>query len=293
MPAWLGEPNLFGAKLVSVFLGNHSLGLSSHQGIVIIFEYRNRPAGGDSGGHDAVNHCLHPHRGGERGGGTLRVLPADDASTLTVLGYGATGARTCGGHGGCAPDQAGDRLGPVVRERLKPLPRPERGRAPDARFDAAETIEAAVAPADTVTRTTTAAREPILKGAWVKPGTDANAVGASQPNVAEVDSDLVAKSRYYVDFIPSAEAEKRPEHRTALAEGADPTEDHILGEVGAVLDGTAPGRQSADDITLYESLGFAAEDLATASFVLDRAREQNVGVAGRSARRPSVSSPRT
>ena len=38
MPAWLGEPNLFGAKLVSVFLGNHSLGLSSHQGIVIILE---------------------------------------------------------------------------------------------------------------------------------------------------------------------------------------------------------------------------------------------------------------
>ena len=56
------------------------------------------------------------------------------------------------------------------------------------------------------------------------------------------------------------------------------TEDHILGEVGAVLDGTAPGRQSADDITFYQSLGFAAEDLATASFVLDRAKKQNVGV---------------
>lgn len=269
MPCWLGDPKVFGAKLISVFPGNHNLGLSSHQGLVIIFETATgQPVAIMDG--SAVTAI----RTAAASGVATRALARADASTVAILGYGEQAREHVAAMAAVRPVKRVIVWGRSA-DKAKAFAVAEAGLVPGATFEAAETIEQAVAPADIIC-TTTAAREPILKGAWVKPGTHVNAVGASQPNVAEVDSDLVAKSRYYVDFIPSAEAEAA-QYRTALAEGVI-TEDHILGEVGAVLDGNAPGRQSPDDITFYESLGFAAEDLATASFVLDRAKEQGVGV---------------
>ena len=269
MPGWLGDPQVFGAKLVSVFPGNHALGLSSHLGIVIIFET-------ETGQPTAImdGSAVTAIRTAAASGAATRALAREDASTLTILGYGEQAREHVAAMAAVRPIRRVIIWGRSY-DKAKAFAEAEKGLAPDASFEAAETIEQAVAPADIIC-TTTAAKEPILKGAWVRPGTHINAVGASRPDVAEVDSDLVAKSRYYVDFIPSAEAEAA-QYRTALAEGAI-AEDHILGEVGAVLNGDAPGRQSADDITFYESLGFAAEDLATASFVLDRAKEQGVGV---------------
>jgi ornithine cyclodeaminase len=269
MPGWLGDPKVFGAKLISVFPGNHAKGLGSHLGIVIIFETETgQPQAIMNGG------TVTAIRTAAASGVATRALAREDASTVAVLGYGEQAREHIAAMAAVRPVRRVIVWGRDAA-KAKAFVEEHTNLAPDATFETAASVEEAVAEADIIC-TTTATKEPILFGRWVKPGTHVNAVGASQPNVAEVDSDLVAKSRYYTDFIPSAEAESK-QYRDALDAGVI-SEGHILGEVGAVLDGNAPGRQSPEDITFFESLGFAAEDLGTASFVLDRARAENVGV---------------
>jgi ornithine cyclodeaminase len=140
--------------------------------------------------------------------------------------------------------------------------------------EAVDSVGAAVAGADIIC-TLTGAREPILLGDQVAPGAHINAVGACIPTAAEVDTALVAKSRYVVDLRASTEAEAG-EYLTALAAGAIGA-DHIAAELGEIVAGVKPGRQGPREITLFKSLGLAAQDLAAAHFILDRARTRGAG----------------
>jgi ornithine cyclodeaminase len=100
-------------------------------------------------------------------------------------------------------------------------------------------------------------------------------VGACVPTAAEVDTALVAKSRYVVDMRRAAEAEAG-EYLTALAAGAIGP-GHMAAELGEIVSGLKPGRQDIAEITLFKSLGLAAEDLAAAQLILDRAQALGVG----------------
>jgi ornithine cyclodeaminase/alanine dehydrogenase-like protein (mu-crystallin family) len=123
------------------------------------------------------------------------------------------------------------------------------------------TVEQAAATADIVC-TVTAASEPILKSEWVQPGTHINVVGSSHAGPAEIDNALVAGARFFVDS-----------HEGVLNQGAEflrakqaglIDDSHILAEIGQVLAGKAEGRRSADEVTIYKSLGHIAQDLASA-----------------------------
>jgi len=110
--------------------------------------------------------------------------------------------------------------------------------------------------------TVTSASEPILRGAWVKPGTHVNVVGSGYAGPVEVDHDLVVRSRFVVDSregVLSQGAEFLAAREAGLV-----GDDHIVGEIGQVLAGTVTGRRSADEITVYKSLGHVVQDLATA-----------------------------
>jgi ornithine cyclodeaminase len=135
---------------------------------------------------------------------------------------------------------------------------------------------AAVLGADLIC-TTTASREPILRGEWISPGAHINAVGSSFAAGRELDTAAVKRARLYVDRLESAlhEAGDFLIPRTEGAIG----EDHIVGEVGDVLLGRVPGRRSEEEITLFKSLGLAVEDLAAAHHVYQRALESGTGVA--------------
>jgi alanine dehydrogenase len=124
--------------------------------------------------------------------------------------------------------------------------------------------------------TCTSSNEPVLLGEWLSPGAHVNAVGASQPHAREVDSALVVRSRLYADRRESAL--KEPGDIIVPLQDGDITPDHIVGEVGEVLIGKAPGRTSDSDITLFKSLGLAIEDLASASHVYAEAVRTNTGV---------------
>ena len=117
--------------------------------------------------------------------------------------------------------------------------------------------------------TTTAAREPILEGAWLAPGAHINAVGACFAAARELDTAAVARARLIVDRRESTLAESG-DFLIAKAEGAF-GDDHIAGELGDVLLGTLVGREGDDQITLFDSLGIAVEDLAAAHYIYTQA----------------------
>jgi ornithine cyclodeaminase len=133
---------------------------------------------------------------------------------------------------------------------------------------------AAVRSADLVC-TTTSSSAPVLKGEWLTPGAHVNAVGACFANSRELDTDAVARSRFFTDRRESCLAEAG-DFRLARDEGAI-TDAHLLGEVGDVFAGKLAGRTGPDDLTVFESLGIAVEDLASAHYLLRRARETGAG----------------
>ncbi len=140
--------------------------------------------------------------------------------------------------------------------------------------EAVDTAEAAVREADIVV-TITSAREPVLEGAWLAPGTHVNAAGVNMAQRRELDAAAVQRAaRIVVDSLEQA----KEEAGDLLAAFKDSPgrwqEVHTLSEVVA---GTFPGRTNSDEITLFKSNGVALEDLATAVRVYERAREVGWG----------------
>jgi len=103
-----------------------------------------------------------------------------------------------------------------------------------------------------------------------------NLVGASNVDSREVDEALVMRSSFIVDFRPSAMAHTGELRAAAEALGVA-TARHIRAEIGEVLNATSVGRQSAEKVTVYQSLGIAAQDLATAYSVYERAQRAGIG----------------
>jgi ornithine cyclodeaminase/alanine dehydrogenase-like protein (mu-crystallin family) len=122
-------------------------------------------------------------------------------------------------------------------------------------------VQQAVADADIIC-TVTSASEPILQSQWVQPGTHINVVGSSHAGPAEIDNALVARARYFVDSREGAVNQGAEFLRAKRAGLID--DSHIRAEIGEVLAGTAEGRRSPDEITIYKSLGHIVQDLASA-----------------------------
>jgi ornithine cyclodeaminase/alanine dehydrogenase-like protein (mu-crystallin family) len=266
MPGYLAEPECFGIKLLSLFPGNPAAGLSSHLGLVLLFEPKH---GLPVALLDAAE--LTAIRTAAVSGLATRLLAREDASDLAILGSGEQA------HSHLAAMQA---VRPIKRVRVwsrtaaHAAAFAEQGAAHGLNIEIAPTAQAAVDGADLIC-TVTGSPEPILHGDWIAPGAHLNVVGASRIAVAEIDTAAVAKSRFFVDFRGSAEHEAG-ELRRAIDVGAV-TEAHVLGEIGEVANGTVIGRKTADDITAFKSLGVSPEDLAAAHFVLQRAEAEGVG----------------
>jgi ornithine cyclodeaminase/alanine dehydrogenase-like protein (mu-crystallin family) len=267
MPGYLAEPECFGVKLLSLFPGNPAAGLSSHLGLVLLFEPKH---GLPVALLDAAE--LTAIRTAAVSGLATRLLARQDAGDLAILGAG---------------EQARSHLEAMLAvrpiRRLRVWSRTaahaaafaeEQAAAHGLDIEIAVSAQAAVEGADLIC-TVTGSPEPILHGDWIAPGAHLNVVGASRIAAAEVDTTAVARSRFFVDFRGSAEHEAG-ELRRAIDAGAV-TFDHVLGEIGEVANGTVVGRASASDITLFKSLGVSAEDLAAAHYVLRRAEAEGIG----------------
>ena len=245
-------------KLVSVFPGNHDRGLPSHQGLIMVFDE-------DTGTPLAVMDGTYITA--IRTGGTAAVaaglLARDDASVLAILGAGVQG----GSHLETFPrvrDFKEIRVASRDSKKAKALA------ARHPRAVVAESFEAAVRGADVVACCTDA-REPILRLEWLKPGTHVSSVGGTWG--PELDAATIAAGRVFVEWRGAAT--NPPPAGAIELQGLDA---NSLTEVGEVLAGTKPGRQSGEEITIYKSTGHAVEDAAAARLVYDKAKAEGVGV---------------
>jgi len=144
----------------------------------------------------------------------------------------------------------------------------------DITYEAVDDIEAAARASDIII-TITPTREPILKDAWIQPGTHLSCMGSDTSGKQEVDEQIIARARIFVDDI--AQASAVGEIELALKKNViAPTS--ILGEIGEVLGGSKPGRLSPEDVTVFDSTGIALQDLAVAKLAIDLAERKNLGV---------------
>jgi ornithine cyclodeaminase/alanine dehydrogenase-like protein (mu-crystallin family) len=267
MPGFLADPECFGVKLVSLMPHNKPPEYSSHLGLVILFESEHgRPVALlDAAEITAI-------RTAAASALATRLLARADAADLALLGAG---------------EQAQSHLAAMLAVRtLRRVRVWARDRAKAAAFAAAEsrrhgiaidtstTVQEAVAGADIIC-TLTKAREPILLGEWLTAGVHLNVVGSSMATTAEIDTAAVVKARFFVDYRDSTIHEGGEYLRALRAEAITP--EHILAEIGEVANGSKVGRRSAADVTLYKSLGIAPQDLASAHYILEKARASGVG----------------
>jgi ornithine cyclodeaminase len=268
MYGYLGQPESFGIKLVSLFPGNAQAGFSSHMGLVVLYEAKHgKPAAIMDGS------VVTAIRTAAASAVATDALARRDAKTLAILGTGEqaeshlraipvvrgiTKARVWGRN----PEHVKDFIAANAQELRAPI-------------EPADSVAAAIADADIVCAVTSSPT-PILFGRDVRSGTHVNLVGSSFPDRAEADTELVVKSRYLVDYRESALAQAG-EFLKAKAEGTV-NDGHIVAEIGQVLAGNVTGRVHAEEITVYKSLGIAAQDLAAASFVLAEAEREGAGL---------------
>jgi len=267
MPGYLDDPQALGAKILTVYPDNAQRGLPSHVGLVVMFD---TASGIPLAVMDAS--VVTAIRTAAASAVATRALARKEATLLAILGTGEQAATHIESISkvrklrtvlvwGRSPDKAG-----FLAEEL--------GARLSLRIEVSRAPEEAVREADIVC-TVTAAHEPVLNGAWLRPGTHVNLVGSSSVNAREADDEVVTQSRFFVDSRTSARAEAA-ELRHAMTAGLV-GDNHVLGEIGEVLSGRLTGRSSDKDITVYKSLGVAVQDLAAAHIVYDCAMRDGIG----------------
>ena len=255
MPAYVGD--YFGAKVLTAYAANMGTEYPSHIGYVVLFESEHCTVSAlvDAGSITEI-------RTGCVSAVATRLLAREDAHTLAVIGAGAQ-ARSHLAAIRLVRDITQVHvydLFPAAAERYAAEMTEKYG----IPVKVAGSVAEAVADADIIC-TLCPAKEPYLTRDMVKPGVHINAVGTFSPVTREVASDLVAAARLYSDHTPATRAESG-EYLIPLQEGLI-TEDHILGSVGQLLLGRAESRTDDTQITVFDALGLAVEDVASAKMV--------------------------
>ena len=273
MPAYLaadddsGGPGAYGLKALTITPGNPAAGLDAHQGIVLVSD-------GVTGVPLAL---LNASAVTEIRTAAVSVLATDllarpGAADLAVIGTGVQA-------------RAHIRAFSQTRE-LRRIRVAGRDAARAAKF-AAELqpeipvpVTACPSAADAVTGadiivTATSSAEPVLRRDWISAGAHVNAVGACLPAARELDAATVAAAALFCDSRAGLTSEAG-DYLLAVADGLAGPE-VIRGELGEVLAGAAPGRAADAEITVFESLGLAVEDLAAALRVYEIAAAAGAG----------------
>ena len=267
MPAYLGSPKTIGAKIITVYPGNHGTQFDSHQGAVLLFDADN---GSLAALLDAT--AVTTIRTAAVSGLATRLLARTDATELAIIGAGVQGHSHL---------EAIHAVRPLTRVRVWSRNADHARVLADvatSRFGVDAVVSSSAEDAvrqSSIVCTTTAATAPVLQGDWLAPGTHVNAVGASTPNAREIDTRAVLRARLYVDRRESALNEPG-DILTPLRDG-DIGPEHIVGEIGELVLGRVTGRRDDREITLFKSLGLAVEDLGAASHVYAKALRDGGG----------------
>jgi ornithine cyclodeaminase len=190
-------------------------------------------------------------------------LARADAETLLIVGTGRLAPWMARAHAALRPGlqrvQVWGRRLEAAQARARELA------AEGLPAEAVRGLEAAVRGACIVCCATTAA-EPLVRGAWLAPGTHLDLVGGFRPQMREADDAAVARARVFVDTYAGALAEAgdlvQPLERGVIDRA------HVVAELAQLVGGAVPGRTRDDEVTLFKSVGTALEDLAAAQLVV-------------------------
>jgi ornithine cyclodeaminase len=275
MPASLATPAAVGAKLVTVYPGNHAKHLPSHLASIVLLD----PA---TGGLVALldGRYITEARTAAVSAVSVKHLARPEATVLAIIGSGVqarshldaircvraiTDVRVWSPTAAHADAFVHAARAASINEARAATPLPIRTTA-----DAAT----AVRGADLVVLATSS-RVPVIGSEDVADGAHVCAVGACRPDQREMPTALVARARVFVDARVGALAEAG-DLLLPIREGAF-GENHIAGELGEVVLGRVAGRTSASAVTIFKSLGMAAEDVVAAALVTERAKAAGLG----------------
>ncbi|MEM8796846.1 MAG: ornithine cyclodeaminase family protein [Pseudomonadota bacterium] len=270
MPAWsklAGNDNGYlGVKLVNVYPDNSEIGEPGVQAAYILMN-------GRTGAPLAMidGKTLTTWRTAGASALAARYLARPDAAKMVMVGAGAMAPYLIRAHASVRPitqvtiwnRTIENAVG--IAERLDPL-------LPETAFSVSEDLESAIREADLIS-CATFSNDPLVKGAWLKPGAHLDLVGAFTPSMRESDDEAVRRSSVFVDTRIGA-----------LVEGGDvvlPIKDGVIKKDDVKADlfdlcrSTHPGRASADEITFFKSTGASLEDLAAAIHLYEQADATN------------------
>jgi ornithine cyclodeaminase len=262
MPAWLAGRYL-GTKVANVFPDNGRLGIPSVNAIYLLFSGRTGQLLASLDGNE-----LTARRTAAASSLAASYLARRDASRLLVVGTGRIAGELACSHAAVRPirevavwgrdrDKAATLAGALARK----------GFAAHAVGD----LAAAVGEADIVS-CATLSREPLIHGDWLRPGSHLDLIGGYTPAMRETDDAAIRRAAVFIDT------------EGALKEAGDivvPLSTGVLDRAGVLADladlvrAKHPGRRSDDEITLFKSVGAAAEDLAAAALAYERATDSS------------------
>ncbi|MBZ9938109.1 ornithine cyclodeaminase family protein [Mesorhizobium sp. BR1-1-16] len=259
MPAWSGAAEAasdhVGVKIVTVFPGNAANGLATVAGVYLLLS-------GETGAPLAVidGTALTLWRTAAASALAASYLARADAAHLLMIGAGALAPHLVAAHAA---------MRPITRVTLwnRDVSRAERlaeRLAGDGLDVEVETDLARALPQADIISCATLSSEPLVRGALVKPGAHLDLVGGFTPAMREADDTAIRRARVYVDG-PGAIAEAGD--IAAPLAGGVLAPDEIVGDLQGLCRGLIDGRRTADEITLFKSVGIALEDLAAGALI--------------------------
>jgi ornithine cyclodeaminase/alanine dehydrogenase-like protein (mu-crystallin family) len=267
MPVYAPATRLIGLKLATLFGDNPAQGLPLLQALILVMDATTGAPLAVMNGADIT-----AIRTGAASGAATDLLARKDSRVAAIFGAGVQGRSQL--EAVCAvrsirqayifdpnPGQAAS----FAREMGEKLSIPVTVAASTATLGEADII-----------CTATSSAEPVFADKELKSGAHINAIGSYKLHKREVPPETVLRAKVFVDQVESC-LEEAGDIIIPLNEGLI-SQDHILGEIGEILNGDKPGRTSGDQITFFKSVGNAVQDLVSAAKILEAAREMNLGV---------------
>lgn len=263
-----GFHELVGIKMMSSFWDNErNYGLPASMGLICLFDSRNgQPL------------CILPandityYRTAAAGAYAATLLARADAKVMAIIGTGGLARMHLAAtmpYFDIREVNVWGRNSRSVREYVSEM----QALYPVLEFRACVCVEDAVHDADIIATATPSHEALIMKG-WVKPGVHINAFGSDMPGKQELDAELTASSKLVVDSVN--ECCKRGETQHALKAGLL-REDGIYSEIGQITLGKKHGRENAEEITVFDSVGISIQDISMVSRMYNEAREKGLG----------------
>ncbi|MEM1689083.1 MAG: alanine dehydrogenase [Candidatus Hadarchaeales archaeon] len=267
MPAYLESIGAAGVKIVNAHPDNpRKYGLPTVMAIIVLIDPKTGTPLAVMDGTTITN-----MRTGAAGAVAVKYLARKDSRIIAMVGAGVQ-ARTQLLAISEIMKIEEVRVNDVRREKAEEYCR-EMEKKIDADFIVFDDTERAVRNADIVI-TTTPSRKPIVMNEWITEGVHINAIGADAPGKQELDPAILRRAKVVVDDIE--QASHSGEINVPISQGLF-KKSQIYAELGEIVTGRKSGRESKDEITVFDSTGLAVQDIATDWLVYRKALERGIG----------------